>query len=45
MDKKLSNKGFTDKAPEKVVEGEREKQRKYQEMLDKVLERLAYYNQ
>ncbi|PWW55181.1 valyl-tRNA synthetase [Eubacterium limosum] len=45
VDKKLSNKGFTDKAPEKVVEGEREKQRKYQEMLDKVLERLAYYNQ
>ena len=45
VDKKLSNKGFTDKAPEKVVAGEREKQRKYQEMLDKVLERLAYYNQ
>lgn len=41
--KKLANKGFTDKAPEKVVEGEREKQHKYQEMLDKVLERLEYY--
>ncbi|MEG0377719.1 MAG: class I tRNA ligase family protein, partial [Eubacterium sp.] len=44
VEKKLSNKGFIDKAPEKVVEGEREKQRKYQEMLDKVLERLDYYN-
>jgi valyl-tRNA synthetase len=43
--KKLSNKGFTDKAPEKVVEGEREKQRRYQETLQKVLERLDYFNQ
>ena len=42
---KLSNKGFTDKAPEKVVEGEREKQRRYQETLQKVLERLDYFNQ
>ena len=41
--KKLANESFVAKAPEKVVEGEREKQRKYQEMLDKVLERLAYY--
>ncbi|MEG0495396.1 MAG: valine--tRNA ligase [Eubacterium sp.] len=43
VNQKLSNKGFTDKAPEKVVEGEREKQRKYKDMLDKVLERLDYY--
>ncbi|MDO4288186.1 MAG: valine--tRNA ligase [Eubacterium sp.] len=41
--KKLANESFVAKAPEKVVEGEREKQRKYQEMLDKVMERLAYY--
>lgn len=37
---KLSNPGFTAKAPENVVNEEREKQRKYQEMLDKVIERL-----
>lgn len=40
---KLSNKGFTDKAPEKVVEIERDKQKKYQETLEKVLERLDYF--
>ncbi len=34
---KLSNKGFTDKAPEKVVEEERQKGEKYKEMLEKVL--------
>ena len=39
--KKLSNQGFVSKAPEKVVEAERAKQAKYQEMLDKVLEQLA----
>jgi valyl-tRNA synthetase len=44
VNKKLSNKGFTDKAPEKVVEGEREKQRRYQETLQKVQERLDYFN-
>lgn len=40
---KLANKGFTDKAPEKVVEVEREKQRKYCDNMKKVLERLDYY--
>ena len=44
VNKKLSNKGFTDKAPEKVVEGELEKQRRYQETLQKVQERLDYFN-
>ena len=33
---KLSNKGFTDKAPAAVVEAEAEKGRKYSEMLKKV---------
>jgi len=37
---KLSNKGFTNKAPEHVVNEEKEKQVKYQQMMDKVLERL-----
>ncbi|MBC8591300.1 valine--tRNA ligase [Wansuia hejianensis] len=37
---KLSNKGFISKAPEKIVNAEKEKQRKYEEMMDKVLERL-----
>ncbi|KAB3529874.1 valine--tRNA ligase [Alkaliphilus serpentinus] len=38
---KLSNEGFLKKAPEKLIEEEREKQTKYQQMLDTVLERLA----
>jgi valyl-tRNA synthetase len=37
---KLGNNGFISKAPAKVVEAEREKQSKYQEMYDKVVERL-----
>lgn len=37
---KLSNKGFTEKAPEKIVNEEKEKKIKYEEMLEKVLERL-----
>lgn len=37
---KLSNKGFVDKAPAAVIEAEQEKQAKYQEMMDKVSERL-----
>ena len=37
---KLSNENFVKKAPEKVVEEEREKQKKYEEMLEKVIERL-----
>lgn len=41
VEKKLSNSGFVSKAPEKVVMAEREKQVKYQEMLAKVVERLA----
>lgn len=37
---KLSNKKFVEKAPEKVVDEEREKQEKYKNMMGKVLERL-----
>lgn len=37
---KLSNEGFTSKAPANVIEEEKEKQVKYQTMMDKVLERL-----
>lgn len=37
---KLNNAGFVAKAPEKVVEEERAKGKKYQEMLDKVLASL-----
>lgn len=37
---KLSNQGFVAKAPQNVIEEERAKQLKYQEMLEKVLERL-----
>ncbi|WP_213818191.1 valine--tRNA ligase [Garciella nitratireducens] len=40
---KLSNEGFVSKAPFSVVEKEREKQKKYQEMMEKVLERLSFY--
>jgi valyl-tRNA synthetase len=40
VDKKLSNTGFTSKAPEKVIEEERTKGEKYKEMLDAVLVRL-----
>lgn len=40
VNKKLSNKGFVSKAPKKVIDGEREKKAKYQEMYQKVLERL-----
>ncbi len=38
---KLSNKGFTDKAPAHVVEEERKKGEGYKAMLEKVLESLA----
>jgi valyl-tRNA synthetase len=37
---KLKNQGFISKAPANVVEGEKAKQAKYQEMYDKVVERL-----
>lgn len=40
VDKKLSNTGFTSKAPEKVIEEERTKGEKYKEMLDAVLVRI-----
>ena len=38
---KLSNQGFISKAPEKVINEEKEKQAKYEEMLAKVTERLS----
>lgn len=38
---KLNNPGFVAKAPESVILEEKEKQRNYTEMLEKVLERLA----
>lgn len=41
VDKKLSNQGFVSKAPEKVVEAEREKGRQYEEALKKVEETLS----
>lgn len=37
---KLSNAGFISKAPEQVVDEEKQKQKKYEEMLDNVVERL-----
>ena len=37
---KLSNKGFVEKAPAEVVEAEKEKLKKYQDMMEKVQERL-----
>ena len=37
---KLSNKGFTEKAPAKVVEEERQKGEKYREMLAAVLDSI-----
>lgn len=40
LDGKLSNQNFISKAPASVVEEERSKRTKYQEMLDKVVERL-----
>lgn len=40
VDKKLSNKGFVSKAPQNIVEEEKQKKVKYQEMLDKVVKRL-----
>lgn len=40
VNNKLSNKGFIAKAPQKVVDEEKEKQEKYREMYNKVLERI-----
>lgn len=42
VNKKLSNQGFISKAPEKLIQEEKQKKDKYQEMYDKVLERLEY---
>ncbi len=42
VSKKLSNEGFVSKAPEKLIEAEKQKKDKYQEMYDKVLDRLEY---
>lgn len=39
---KLSNDGFLKKAPEHIVEAERQKEIKYKGMMNKVLERLEY---
>lgn len=41
--KKLSNEGFTKKAPAKVVEEEKAKQEKYQKMYENVLEMIMKY--
>ncbi len=42
VDKKLSNQGFVAKAPEKLIEEEKAKRQKYQDMLQVVLERLEH---
>lgn len=44
IDKKLSNQGFVAKAPQAVIDGEKEKREKYQEMLDAVLVRIEALN-
>ena len=41
MKGKLSNEGFISKAPEKVINEEKAKQVKYEEMLANVCDRLA----
>ena len=45
VDKKLSNPGFVNKAPEQVIAAEREKQVKYTDMLAKVTDRLTAVKQ
>jgi len=40
VNKKLSNQGFLEKAPKDIVEKEQQKQKDYQEMLQKVEQRL-----
>ncbi|MFC4737459.1 valine--tRNA ligase [Bacillus daqingensis] len=45
VEKKLSNKGFTDKAPEHVVEEEKRKQKDYAEQWEKVQARLEELKQ
>ena len=39
---KLQNESFTAKAPAAVVEAEKEKQKKYRELYDKVVERMNF---
>jgi len=39
---KLGNENFVSKAPAQVVEAEREKQKKYSELYEKVLERINF---
>jgi valyl-tRNA synthetase len=43
VNSKLSNESFVARAPAKVVEGEKGKQQKYQDMYNKVLERLETF--
>lgn len=38
---KLNNKGFTDKAPEALVQAERDKKVKFEEMLANVMDSIA----
>ena len=40
VDKKLSNENFVNKAPEKIINEEREKQQKYQEKYNGVKNRI-----
>ncbi|HHY13767.1 MAG TPA: valine--tRNA ligase [Thermoanaerobacterales bacterium] len=44
VNKKLSNKGFLEKAPQEIVEKEKDKQKDYQDKLNKVIERLELIN-
>ncbi|MDP4094911.1 MAG: valine--tRNA ligase [Bacillota bacterium] len=44
VNSKLNNQGFVAKAPEKVIEEEKAKRVKYQEMYDKIIERIAALN-
>ncbi len=41
VNKKLSNQGFVSKAPQKVIDEEREKGEKYSQMLSKVMENIS----
>jgi len=40
VEMKLKNESFISKAPQKVVDGEKEKKQKYQDMMEKVSERI-----
>ncbi len=44
VEKKLSNQGFVSKAPESVIEEEKQKMEKYKNMLQTVLEQLSKFN-